>query len=183
LSEPQNETDANSTEQQQANDSSCDSARSCEAETIPNEEVSAGQKRPKRLGRTPKDFEEYIRESNAQVERWVEELNLFKRGAGPETQKKRDKLRNKISALRSRMKRKKEQVQSSQTIGGLSQQLSQLLDIFEEELTGKEGSKFYDKIVARVTKALGPQAKIKPRPKRPLKQLASDLIGIEHQQP
>ncbi len=55
-------------------------------------------------------------------------------------------LRNKISALRSRMKRKQEQWESTEKIGGFTSQFSAFLSILQEELEGPEGTKIAKKI-------------------------------------
>ena len=70
---------------------------------------------------------------------------------------------------------KKEQVQSSQTIGGLSQQLSQLLDIFEEEL---KDTKHYQKILARINRVLNRQANEKSAAEGDLKESAKAFVGL-----
>lgn len=101
----------------------------------------------KKLGRTPKDTQAYIDESNAQIKKWTKELDQFyKRGQGNDIQKRRDMLRNKISALRSRMKRKQEQWESTEKIGGFTSQFSSFMSILEEELVGPEGTKIAKKI-------------------------------------
>jgi hypothetical protein len=61
-------------------------------------------------------------------------------------QKKRDMLRNKISALRSRMKRKQEQWESTEKIGGFTSQISSFLSILEKELSSVHGTKIAKKI-------------------------------------
>ena len=56
-----------------------------------------------------------------------------------------------MSALRSRMNRKKEASEAETKIGGFEDQFLQLADMFEEEL---KDSKHYAKIVAKINKAL-----------------------------
>lgn len=57
-----------------------------------------------------------MRESEDQIKQWTEELKKFKVGYKGSARKEKDLLRNKISALRSRMKRKLEQRQSQQQL-------------------------------------------------------------------
>ena len=83
------------------------------------------QKRPRRkgkFGRHPKELTEYVEASNRQIEKWQAELNCIPKGVSAEDQQKRDKIRNKISALRSRMNRKKEANAAETKIGGFEGQ-------------------------------------------------------------
>lgn len=87
-------------------------------------------------------------------------------------------LRNKISALRSRMKRKRQQFESTQKIGGLNSQFAILIDFLQEELVGPEGSKYAEKIKKRIDKALG--TKFMAEKPSTLSKSAQLFLGIEH---
>lgn len=75
-------------------------------------------RRKGKFGRHPKELTEYVEASNRQIEKWQAELSLIPKGVSAEEQQKRDKIRNKISALRSRMNRKKEASAAETKIGG-----------------------------------------------------------------
>ena len=81
-------------------------------DTLPKRTRKDRDSNEKRRGRTQRDFESYMRESEDQIKIWTEELKKFKVGFKGPARKEKDLLRNKISALRSRMKRKMEQKQS-----------------------------------------------------------------------
>ena len=74
----------------------------------PRRRDSKGEPAYRARGRTQRDFESYMRESEDQIRLWTEELKKFKVGYKGAARKEKDLLRNKISALRSRMKRKQE---------------------------------------------------------------------------
>ncbi len=87
-------------------------------------------------------------------------------------------LRNKISALRSRMKRKQELWESTEKIGGFTSKFSSFLNILQEELKGPEGSKIAKKIQRRIDKQLGVQTKTDKQ--RTLADAVKDFIGMQN---
>ena len=110
----------------------------------------------KRRGQ-PRDFDTYIKESEEQIKKWTEELKGMKLAYGTKgkVRKQKDMLRNKISALRCRIKRKVEERESKRNLTSCSTKFNQLMEIIESELKDPEASKFYKKIVARIDKSLG----------------------------
>jgi len=93
-------------------------------------------------------------------------------------QKTRDMLRNKISALKSRVKRKREQFESTQEIGSLNSQFAIFVNLVQEELVGPKGSKYAFKLKQRIDKALGTKLMVdKPSS---LTESALLFLRIEH---
>ena len=80
------------------------------------------------------------------------------KGQGGKIQKSRDRLRNKISALRSRMRSKRQQLESSEESEALNSKFAIILEILQEELVGTVGSKLAQKISRRFDKALDSQS-------------------------
>jgi len=58
------------------------------------------------------------------------------------------------------MKRKLQQFESTQKIGGLNEQFGIFITFLQEELVGPEGSKYADKIKQRIDKALGTKSMV-----------------------
>ena len=70
-----------------------------------------GKSNHRKMGREPRAYEDYIKESNRRIENWSTEL--LKHPAGS---LKRRRFRNRITALRARMKLKTENKNQSRTI-------------------------------------------------------------------
>ena len=75
----------------------------------------------KRMGRIPQNYDDYIEESNQRIATWRKQLEKHAPGSTM-----RDRLRNKISALRSRMKIKTENKNSNQTIWTLAKRVNEV---------------------------------------------------------
>ena len=79
------------------------------ASQIAKEEIDATARKSckslrTKLGRQQEDLTGYVLEANKQVQEWREELHAIGKGQDTESRAQRSKLRNKISALRHRIK-------------------------------------------------------------------------------
>ena len=86
------------------------------------DDIEGGEdSKDKRRGR-PRDFDTYIKDSEEQIKEWTAELKRFKLSYGTkgELRKQKDMLRNKISALRCRIKRKIEERESKRNLASSS---------------------------------------------------------------
>ena len=102
-----------------------------------------GKQHQRKMGRVPRAYEDYIKESNRRIENWNTELQKHPTGS-----KKRQRLRNKITALRSRMKLKTENKNHSRTIWTLQKQVIQMAQFVEIELNNDpNAAKYRDNIL------------------------------------
>ncbi len=118
--------------------------------------MSARQQKRMKLGRSPVNFEDYMRESEQQVKDWRAEMEQVMQSADPLKSQIRNKLRNKISALTHRMRVKKAKHESDSCMEQKESNVTQFAAIIEEELSsGPQGRKFYKKIQAKVARLMG----------------------------
>ena len=108
-----------------------------------------GKQHQRKMGRVPRAYEDYIKESNRRIENWNTELQKHPTGS-----KKRQRLRNKITALRSRMKLKTENKNHSRTIWTLQKQVIQMAQFVEIELNNDpNAAKYRDNILKKIKEA------------------------------
>ena len=131
----------------------------------------------KRMGRIPQNYEDYIEESNRRIENWRRELEKFPPGS-----LQRDGLRNKISALRSRMKLKTENKNSNTTIWTLSKRVTEVAQIVEIELNNDpEGGKYFQKIMEKLklAESRGKLDKKSQDKKSSMKETITSFVGFK----
>ena len=123
-----------------------------------------------RLGRSPSDFDDYIRASNQQILDLEAEYASISMSSDPQFKKYKQRLRNKISALLSRMKAKKVELEGKTSVSQQKNKIDSVIAIIQKELTkGPQARKFYDKIQARLDLLIGKDSEKAPKKRRVLK--------------
>ena len=98
---------------------------------------------------------EYVKGAQKDIEKWKEELQKIPKGrhATEAQRKKREKLRNKIGALNTRVNKKTQAAKDTSN----RQKFNELADMIDDEMKDPDDphiKKYYDKIKKRIDRAL-----------------------------